>query len=73
MLGFAGPETPSIQYPQRPCSKLTEANREGACKKFLNNLNALLNSLRLWSSSDGTSAHLTDEQLKREVIFLTTN
>jgi len=33
-------------------------------------MNALLNSLRLWSSSDGASANLTDDQLRREKDIL---
>lgn len=64
--GFEDVDATEIPQLQSHCSKLTEKNREAACKRFLNSLNALLNSLRLWRSSDGTSANLTDEQLQRE-------
>ena len=70
VLGFTAIEATEIPALQVHCSQLTESNREAACKTFLNSLNALLNSLRLWSSSDGTSAHLTDDQLRREKEIL---
>ncbi|KAK5950264.1 hypothetical protein OHC33_008733 [Knufia fluminis] len=70
VLGFETLEATEIPALQKHCSKLTEANREAACKRFLNSMNALLNSLRLWSSSDGSSANLTDDQLRREKDIL---
>lgn len=70
VLGFENIEQTEIPALQKHCSKLTESNREAACKRFLNSLSALLNSIRLWASSDGTSANLTDEQLKREKKIL---
>lgn len=68
--GFEDIGATEIPQLQLHCSKLTEKNREAACKRFLNHLNALLNSLRLWSSSDGSNANLTDEQLQREKTVL---
>lgn len=70
VLGFETVDQTEIPALQHHCSKLTESNREAACKRFLNSLSTLLNSLRLWSSSDGTNANLTDEQTQREKKIL---
>jgi hypothetical protein len=64
---IAETEIPSLQA---HCKKMTEAGRQVACKRFLNSLGQLLNSLRLWSSSDGSCKNLTEGQLQREAAFM---
>ena len=68
--GFENVDETEIPKLQAHCRKLTEAGREAACKRFLTNLTQLLNSLRLWSSNDGSGRNLTDAQLKREAKVL---
>ena len=68
--GFKDVVETEIPQLQAHCKKLTEAGREGACRRFLNSLSQLLNSLRLWSSSDGVVRMLSEGQLKRESLWL---
>ena len=68
--GFKNVDETEIPKLQAHCQKLTEAGREAACKRFLTNLVQVLNSLRLWSSNDGSGRNLTDSQLKREAKIL---
>ena len=68
--GFKNIEETEIPQLQAHCEKLTEAGRIESCKRFLNNLSQLLNSLSLWASSDGTGANMTPEQRAREARFL---
>ena len=68
--GFADVDETEIPLLQAHCRKLTEAGREAACKRFLTNLTQLLNSLRLWSSNDGSGRNLTNAQLKHEAKIL---
>jgi hypothetical protein len=68
--GFKDVVETEIPQLQAHCKKLTEAGREGACRRFLNSLSQLLNSLRLWSSSDGVGRMLSEGQLKREALWL---
>ncbi len=68
--GFKTIEETEIPQLQAHCQKLTEAGRTESCKRFLNNLSQLLNSLSLWASSDGTGANMTPEQRAREAKFL---
>ena len=68
--GFKTIEETEIPQLQAHCQKLTEAGRIENCKRFMNNLSQLLNSLTLWASSDGTGANMTPEQRAREARFL---
>ena len=68
--GFKDVEETGIPQLQAHCRKLTEAGRSASCRRFINNLSQLLNSLALWASSDGTGANLTKEQRAREERFL---
>ena len=68
--GFKDVVETEIPQLQAHCKKLTEAGREGACRRFLNSLSQLFNSLRLWSSSDGVVRMLSEGQLKRESLWL---
>ncbi len=58
---------------QAHCKELTKAGRSANCRKFLNNLSQLLNSLCLWARSDGTGDNLTTEQRQREAKLLSYN
>jgi len=68
--GFKTIEETEIPQLQAHCQKLTEAGRTESCKRFLNNISQLLNSLSLWASSDGTGANMTPEERAREAKFL---
>lgn len=68
--GFVTAEETEIPQLQAHCKQLTEAGRSSNCKRFINNLSQLLNSLSLWASNDGTGANMTPEQRKREEKFL---
>ena len=68
--GFKTVEETGIPQLQAHCRKLTEAGRSASCRRFINNLSQLLNSLALWASSDGTGANLTKEQRAKEERFL---
>ncbi|EED18160.1 conserved hypothetical protein [Talaromyces stipitatus ATCC 10500] len=58
--GFQTIEETEVPQLQAHCKKLTEASREANSRRFLNNLDQLLNSLRLLASSD--SLQVTDKQ-----------
>ena len=58
---------------QEHCKELTKEGRSANCRRFINNLSQLLNSLALWASSDGTSESLSVEQREREGKVLTHN
>ena len=64
--GFVTTAETEIPQLQAHCKKLTEIGRVANCKAFLNKLSQLLNSVFLWSSSDGSDTHLTKEQRDRE-------
>ncbi|KAL9618945.1 MAG: hypothetical protein Q9160_006409 [Pyrenula sp. 1 TL-2023] len=68
--GFTDAEETEIPQLQAHCPKLTEAGRANSCRMFLNNLSGLLNSLRLWSSNDGSGTKLTSDQKDRESRLL---
>lgn len=68
--GFKLVDETEIPQLQAHCSKLTEKGRIANCKRFINNLSLLLNSLALWASNDGTSANMTADQMAREDKFL---
>lgn len=68
--GFKATEQTEIPQLQAHCKKLTVAGRVENCRRFLNSLNQLLNSLRLWSTNDGTGAHLSEGQKEREAQIL---
>ena len=58
---------------QTHCKELTKEGRSANCRKFINNLSQLLNSLALWASSDGTGENLSPKQREREAQTLTHN
>lgn len=67
---FENIEQTGIPALQAHCTKLTEKGRAMSARRFLTNLSQLCNSLSLWSTSDGTTSHLTDTQKEKEARTL---
>ena len=55
---------------QTHCKKLTENGRQANCRRFMNSMIQLLNSLSLWASDDGSGIKLTSQQRDSERGFL---
>jgi hypothetical protein len=68
--GFETIEETEIPQLQAHCKQLTGKGRAANCKRFINNLSQLLNSLAIWASNDGTGANMTPEQRAREERYL---
>ncbi len=68
--GFKAIEETEMPQLQTHCRQLTEKGRTASCKRFLNNLSQLLNSMSLWASSDGTGRDLTEHQKAKEAGVL---
>ncbi|HEU0047929.1 MAG TPA: hypothetical protein VFQ43_10045, partial [Nitrososphaera sp.] len=68
--GFTSVEQTQIPQLQEHAKKTTEAGRQSNCRRFLNSLSQLLNSLKLWASSDGSLNSLTETQKWREAKIL---
>ncbi|KAI0470344.1 hypothetical protein F4859DRAFT_522828 [Xylaria cf. heliscus] len=64
--GFLSMEDTEIPKLQGHAKKLTEAGRMSHCRRFLNDLSQLINSMKLWSANDGKGSHLTDDEKCRE-------
>ncbi|KAI9785143.1 MAG: hypothetical protein M1839_000781 [Geoglossum umbratile] len=67
---FTNVEETEIPGLQAHCKKLTEAGRAANCRRFLNSMSQLRNSLSLWASTDGSSACLTNDQKAGELKVL---
>ena len=68
--GFATVQETQIPQLQEHARKTTEAGRQANCKRFLNSISQLLNSLRLWASSDGSPSKMTELQKSQEARIL---
>jgi GTPase SAR1 family protein len=68
--GFATIQETQIPQLQEHAKKTTEAGRQANCRRFLNSLSQLLNSLRLWAGDDGSSRSLTELQKSQEAKIL---
>ena len=68
--GFTALEQTEIPQLQAHCKELTLAGRTSNCRRFINNLSQLLNSLSIWAANDGTSANMTADQKRREEKYL---
>lgn len=68
--GFKAIEETGIPQLQKHCRQLTEKGRAESCRRFLNNLSQLLNSMSLWASNDGTGGNLTEGQKAKEAKIL---
>lgn len=64
--GFLSLEDTEIPQLQEHAKKLTEGGRRSHCRRFLNDLSQLVNSMSLWSADDGTGLNLTDGEKRRE-------
>ncbi|KAK2001920.1 hypothetical protein LX36DRAFT_652804 [Colletotrichum falcatum] len=60
--GFRDVDETEIPQLQQHAKKLTEDGRAANCRRFLNDLRQLLNSMRMWAANDGTRAHMTDRE-----------
>ncbi|KAI0831544.1 hypothetical protein F5Y06DRAFT_307765 [Hypoxylon sp. FL0890] len=58
--GFMIPEDTEIPQLQQHAKKLTEAERASNCRRFLNELTQLTNSMKLWAANNGTQSTLTE-------------
>lgn len=58
---------------QAHCKELTKEGRSANCRRFINNLSQLLNSLTLWCSNDGTGQNLSADQREKEAKLLSNN
>lgn len=68
--GFMSLEDTEIPQLQLHAKKLTEEGRASNCRRFLNDLTQLINSMKLWASNDGTQSTLTDVEQRREEMHL---
>ncbi|KAF6824031.1 tat pathway signal sequence [Colletotrichum musicola] len=68
--GFRNVEETEIPQLQNHAKKLTEAGRAATCRRFLNDLSQLLNSMRMWASNDGTQVHLSASDKRNEETCL---
>ncbi|KAI1478877.1 Dynamin family-domain-containing protein [Daldinia eschscholtzii] len=68
--GFMSLEDTEIPQLQMHAKKLTEEGRASNCRRFLNDLTQLINSMKLWASNDGTQSTLTDVEKRREEMHL---
>ncbi|KAL8700510.1 MAG: hypothetical protein Q9201_005409 [Fulgogasparrea decipioides] len=71
--GFQSIEETEMPQLQAHCKELTKEGRSANCRRFINNLSQLLNSLALWCSNDGTGQNLTAEQREKEATLLSSN
>ncbi|PWY95777.1 hypothetical protein BO94DRAFT_562395 [Aspergillus sclerotioniger CBS 115572] len=62
--GFSQLEETEIPLLQRHCLKLTEKAREGSSRRFLTQLNQLLQSMLLWSSVSSASGKASEQKVK---------
>ena len=71
VAGFKKLEETEIPQLQRHCINLTKAARLSGCRRFLNNLNLLLNSMALWASGESTGYMPTTEHSMQEADVIT--
>ncbi|KAI1749431.1 hypothetical protein F4782DRAFT_513171 [Xylaria castorea] len=64
--GFQSMEDTEIPKLQKHAKMLTEAGRTSHCRRFLNELSQLVNSMKLWSANGGNGSHLTGNEKRRE-------
>ncbi|KAK1957604.1 hypothetical protein LY78DRAFT_741803 [Colletotrichum sublineola] len=65
--GFRDVDETEIPQLQMHAKKLTEEGRAANCRRFLNDLRQLLNSMKMWAANDGTQAQMTNrEKWKQE-------
>ncbi|KAL8802146.1 MAG: hypothetical protein Q9182_004012 [Xanthomendoza sp. 2 TL-2023] len=62
IAGLKNIDETEIPMLQEHCKKLTVSGRLATCRKFLNNLWQLLNSLAIWVSTEVNGVRMTNEQ-----------
>lgn len=67
--GFASLGDTEIPQLQEHAKGLTESGRINTCQLFLNDLNQLLNSMRLWSKGETFTAVSKDQKLNEKVLL----
>lgn len=67
--GFASLEDTEIPQLQEHAKRLTERGRISTCQLFLNELNQLLNSMRLWTAGNTSTAVSKDQKLDEKVLL----
>lgn len=67
--GFLEPSDTEIPHLQQHARKLTEAGRARHCRAFLNDLNQLLKSMKLWAAMDASKS-LAGSERKKEAKLL---
>ncbi|KAI1372650.1 hypothetical protein F4677DRAFT_431751 [Hypoxylon crocopeplum] len=68
--GFMSAEDTEVPQLQQHAKKLTEAGRASHCRRFLNDLAQITNSMKIWATNDGTHSTLTDVEQRREEMHL---
>ncbi|KAF5503099.1 Nuclear GTPase SLIP-GC [Colletotrichum fructicola] len=64
--GFRNADETEVPQLQQHAKKLTEAGRAATCRRFLNDLSQLLNSMRMWAANDGSLSHMSDQDKRNE-------
>ncbi|KAI1352363.1 hypothetical protein F5Y01DRAFT_324313 [Xylaria sp. FL0043] len=64
--GFRSVEDTEIPKLQQHAKRLTETRRATHCRRFLNELCALVNSMKLWSAIGDATSNLTDDEKSQE-------
>ena len=68
--GYMTIEDTQVPRLQEHAKKLTEAGRASHCRRFLNDLVQLVNSMKLWATSDSNQSSLSGIEKQREAMHL---
>ncbi|TQN64072.1 Nuclear GTPase SLIP-GC [Colletotrichum shisoi] len=68
--GFRNVEETDIPQLQQHAKKLTESGRAATCRRFLNEMCQLLNSMKMWAANDGSQSMLSGREQRREETML---
>lgn len=66
--GFASLDDTEIPQLQEHAKRLTEGDRISTCQLFLNELNQLLNSMRLWTAGNTSTAVSKNQMVNEKVL-----
>lgn len=68
--GFRNVEETEIPQLQQHAKKLTESGRAATCRRFLNEMCQLLNSMKMWAANDGSQSILSGREQRKEETIL---
>lgn len=68
--GFRNVDETEVPQLQQHAKKLTEAGRAATSRQFLNGLNQLLNSMRMWAANGEPQSHMSHSDKKNEEAHL---